>query len=73
MVFFVPLLFPMYYFLSEVVLIVLSLFTDLSFSTELKYDFHYILNSHKPWGQLLDFLRCSRGLLVYSYSNTLYI
>lgn len=48
-------------------------FPCLSFSTELKYDFHYILNSHKPWGQLLDFLRCSRGLLVYSYSNILYI
>ena len=63
----------MYYFLSEVVLIVLPLFINLSSSTELKYDFHYILNSHKSWGQLLDFIPCSRDLLVYSYSNTLYI
>lgn len=63
----------MYYFLSEVVLVILSLFINLSFSTALKYHLHCILNSHKSWGQFLDCLLCFRDLFVYSYSNTLWI
>ena len=55
-------IFPVCSFLSEAVL--LSLFINLLYSTELRYYLCSIVESHKAMGQLLDCLFCFRNLLT---------